>query len=210
DGSVVDVLAVDINMIQPERLPCGVSTLPLDLEQPSWGPAVWENCDLVHIRQLFGSIRPDCWHSVYCNAFQHLRPGYGFIEHVEIDFTARWDVTPPDNSPIQTWSELYRSGMAHLGRCVEVDGSRVRDTLAGAGFVRLREESTRCLLGPTTTRREKVCEKWFNAALRANILGWSLVPMIEGLGFTKEQVEHLCNNVLRDLLNCRTPVYFLL
>ncbi|KAG5983511.1 hypothetical protein E4U55_007977 [Claviceps digitariae] len=210
EGYAVKVMAIDINMIQPSRIPREVTILQQDLEQPSWGPSVLDNCDLVHLRHLNGSIRPETWGSIYRNAFLHLSPGRGFIEHVEIDWVARWCEEVPQNSPIQRWCQLFRTGVANLGRSVEVDGPQVRNMLAGAGFVRIREVTTRCFLSLSLSRDAKKCEKWLNGALQRNIKGWSMVPLIEGLGYTREQVDELCEEVIDDIIRCETSLHFVL
>ncbi|KAG5930779.1 hypothetical protein E4U53_002133 [Claviceps sorghi] len=206
----MEILAVDINMIQPQYLPPQVTTLRLDLEQRSWDSSVWGNCDLIHIRQLYGSIRPEMWDSIYRNAFRHLRPGPAYIEHVEIDWTARWAEDIPANSPLQKWSEYFRAGMARIGRSLEVDGPQVRNYLHRAGFVKIQVQSKRCFLSASLSGNRIKAEKWLNEALRRNLEGYSMLPLIEGLGWTKERVDAFCAEVKRDILNCNTSAHFMI
>ncbi|KAG6002509.1 hypothetical protein E4U21_003002 [Claviceps maximensis] len=141
---------------------------------------------------------------------RHLRPGHGFIEHVEIDWVPRWCEDIPENSAIQRWSQYFRDGVANLGRSVEVDGPRVRATLVGAGFVRLKEETSRCFLSPQLSRDKRQSEQWLNSAMRKSIADWSLAPLINGLGFTPAQVYSLCEQVDFELSHCRSSVHFTL
>lgn len=44
--------------------------------------------DLIHIRCLYGSIKD--WRKLYQQAFEHLEPGRGWIEQVEVSFVPRF------------------------------------------------------------------------------------------------------------------------
>lgn len=50
--------------------------------------------DLVHIRCLYGSIKD--WRKLYLQAFEHLTPGSGWIEQVEISLLPRFCYTQDD------------------------------------------------------------------------------------------------------------------
>ncbi|KAG5928432.1 hypothetical protein E4U42_000635 [Claviceps africana] len=205
----LEVMAIDVNMIQPQFIPPQVTTLQLDITQTSWGPSVWGNCDLIHIRQLYGSILPHLWESVYRNAYLHLKHGSGYIEHVEIDWTARWAEDVPTDSPLQKWSEYFREGMARLGRSLELDGPHVRNCLHRAGFVGIQVKSKRCFLSSSFSGNRIKAEKWLNVALRRNLEGYSMMPLIEGLGWSKERCDAFCAEVEEDILNCSTSAHFM-
>ncbi|KAG6204576.1 hypothetical protein E4U35_003292 [Claviceps purpurea] len=206
--SPVEITAVDMNMIQPSRIPSDVTVLRLDIEHPSWAP-LQRDCNLIHMRQLNGSVRPIHWLAIYRNALQHLKPG-GFIEHAEMDWATRWAGPAPKDSALEKWSQAFRRGMFTLGRNVDVDGLQVRTTLASAGFSGIRETTTRCFLSTHFSSPKIKVEKWFNAALRRNLHGMSLVPLIEGLGYTQEEVDKLCDQVKEEIVHCKTSVHFVL
>lgn len=50
-------------------IPRGVTTKQFDLEEPSWEPLL-RDCDLIHIRLLYGSIRDDLWADTYRKIFE--------------------------------------------------------------------------------------------------------------------------------------------
>ncbi|KAG6018841.1 hypothetical protein E4U41_003542 [Claviceps citrina] len=206
----VEIMAVDINMIQPERIPGEIVVHQLDLESPSWGNSLMDDCDLIHMRLLAGSITPSRWPSIYRKVYEHLKPGSGCFEHTELDWTARWDGPPPEGSALNEWSRLLQRGWINFNRNGTIDGARVRRTLAEAGFIGIREETIRCYLKPTPSSTADPSEKWLNAVLRVVADSMALLPLIEGLNYTKDQVEELCNGVKRELHRNNIRAYFVL
>ena len=53
-------------------------TMQFDLEESSWDPLLWD-CDLVHLRMLFGSIQTDLWPATYRKIFQYDHPGRALV-----------------------------------------------------------------------------------------------------------------------------------
>jgi hypothetical protein len=49
-------------------IPVGMKTVKFDIEEPSWDP-LYRDCDLVHMRMLYGSIQTDLWPEMYRKAF---------------------------------------------------------------------------------------------------------------------------------------------
>lgn len=47
-----------------------MKTLQFDLEEPSWDPLM-RDCDLAHMRLLFGSIQTDLWPYVYKRTLEY-------------------------------------------------------------------------------------------------------------------------------------------
>lgn len=62
-------------------IPRGVTTKQFDLEEPSWEPLL-RDCDLIHIRQLYGSIRDDLWADTYRKIFECV---YGILHELLLD-----------------------------------------------------------------------------------------------------------------------------
>ncbi|KAH8713604.1 Secondary metabolism regulator laeA [Beauveria bassiana] len=63
------VTAVDLNRVQPARIPPNMITVQLNMEDDSWAPLPTDY-DLVHMRLLLGSIHDTLWEAVYKNAFK--------------------------------------------------------------------------------------------------------------------------------------------
>lgn len=51
------------------RIPPNMTTVQLDIEDVSWDPLM-KNCDLVHLRMLYGSIENSRWPGIYRRAFE--------------------------------------------------------------------------------------------------------------------------------------------
>ena len=47
--------------------------MKFDLEEPSWDPLL-EDCDLIHMRTLFGSIETNMWEEMYRKMFKSVIP----------------------------------------------------------------------------------------------------------------------------------------
>lgn len=80
-------MVVDLHQIQPalyvpsslssrlrnelilSSIPLGISPLQFDIEEASWEPLM-KDCDLVHIRMLYGSIQTDLWPDIYHKTFE--------------------------------------------------------------------------------------------------------------------------------------------
>ena len=55
-------------MLTIPSIPVGMKTVKFDIEEPSWDP-LYRDCDLVHMRMLYGSIQTDLWPEMYRKAF---------------------------------------------------------------------------------------------------------------------------------------------
>lgn len=42
-----------------------------DLEEPTWSDKIPGQCDLVHVRLLFGCLKTELWPQFYINAFEY-------------------------------------------------------------------------------------------------------------------------------------------
>ncbi|QPG96082.1 hypothetical protein C2857_003113 [Epichloe festucae Fl1] len=206
-----EIMVVDLHQIQPALIPLGISPLQFDIEEASWEPLM-KDCDLVHIRMLYGSIQTDLWPDIYQKTFEHLKPGSGYIEHIEIDWVPRWDGNdvPPESS-LHEWSQLLLRGLDRFNRNARIDMGEVRITLDKAGFVDFREETIRCYVNPwSSERREREIARWFNLGLSQCLEAMSLMPMIEGLSMTKEQVKELCDRAKKEICILRYHAYMTL
>ncbi|KAF4125106.1 hypothetical protein GMORB2_3945 [Geosmithia morbida] len=215
-----EVMAVDLNQVQPHLIPAGMRTMQFDIEEPSWD-GLMSNCDLVHIRLLYGSIQTNLWPQVYRNVFgpQHtwlthidrrLAPGTGFVEHTEIDWTPRWESSGdiPNPSAIQEWSELYLQGMDRVNKSARVAPQWTVRMLEDAGFVDVREETIRCYVCPwSSDRQEREIARWFNLVFSQGLEAMSLLPMVDYLGMSIDEVNSLCARTKREMCVLRYHAY---
>ncbi|KAL6701925.1 methyltransferase LAE1 [Trichoderma pleuroticola] len=201
------VLAVDLNQIQPALIPRGVTTMQFDIEEPSWEPLL-RDCDLIHLRLLYGSIKDSNWPAIYHKVFEHLVPG-GYIEHIEVDWAPQWeDDNIPTHSALREWAHLFQRAMRRYQRNVTVSCEAARDNMEAAGFTEFAETTMRCYVNPWSPERHtRESARWFNLALSLGLEAMSMMPMIDKLGMTKEDIQDLCNRVKKEICILRYHAY---
>ncbi|KAL3958772.1 hypothetical protein ACCO45_006934 [Purpureocillium lilacinum] len=190
---IPEVMAVDLNRIQPAFIPLGMKVVQFDIEDPSWNDLLW-HCDLVHLRALLGSVHNSCWLAVYRNIFQHLTPGTGYLEQVEIDWSPRWDDNSeaPPNSALKEWADRLLAALDLCNRSARVVPREAQRMIEEAGFVDFEQRTIRCYVNPwSPDQKEREAAKWFNLGLRQSLEAMGLMPMVEKLGMTAEQVRDL-------------------
>ncbi|GKU07975.1 hypothetical protein FLAG1_10159 [Fusarium langsethiae] len=173
-------MAIDLNQVQPALIPRGVTSKQFDIEEPIWA-SLLTDCDLIHMRMLLGSIQTDLWPQIYGNIFEHLAPGHGYIEHVEIDWTPRWQGDgQPENSSFQRWSEVFLSSMDKSNRSARVVPAKMEQLIKAAGFTDVKQEVIQAFVCPwTSDLHEQDVARWFNLALSRSLETLSMMPLIE-------------------------------
>ncbi|KAH7155508.1 methyl transferase [Dactylonectria estremocensis] len=202
------IMAVDLNQIQPELIPIGVIAQQFDIEQPTWGPLL-TNCDLIHVRMMLGSLKTNTWPHTYRKILDHLAPGIGHMEHVEIDWTPRWDDDKrPTKSAFEEWATLFYSGMDMFDRSARVNSNERYLMMEAAGFTDIKEEVIRAYVCPwSEDRTERELARWFNLGLTHSLDSLSLIPLIEKMGMTLEQVKELSEKVKKEICVLRYHTY---
>ncbi|KPM40712.1 hypothetical protein AK830_g5848 [Neonectria ditissima] len=202
------IMTVDLNQIQPALIPVGIIPQQFDIEEPTWDPLLTD-CDLIHLRMLLGSIQTDLWPQTYRNVFEHLAPGIGHIEHVEIDWTPRWiDDGRPSHSNFKEWAELFYQGMDEFDRGARVIPEETRRMIEAAGFTDVKEEVIKAYVCPwSPDRAERDLARWFNLGLTHSLEALSLMPLIEKKGMTAEEVRGLCAKVKKEICVLRYHTY---
>ncbi|GJN79508.1 hypothetical protein PLIIFM63780_003024 [Purpureocillium lilacinum] len=206
---IPEVMAVDLNRIQPAFIPLGMKVVQFDIEDPSWNDLLW-HCDLVHLRALLGSVHNSCWLAVYRNIFQHLTPGTGYLEQVEIDWSPRWDDNSeaPPNSALKEWADRLLAALDLCNRSARVVPREAQRMIEEAGFVDFEQRTIRCYVNPwSPDQKEREAAKWFNLGLRQSLEAMGLMPMVEKLGMTAEQVRDLCNRAVEENTKLRYHGY---
>ncbi|EXA30485.1 hypothetical protein FOVG_18151 [Fusarium oxysporum f. sp. pisi HDV247] len=192
------VQGLDFNMIQPKMIPRTMTPpKPFDLEG-SW-ETVDVDWDFMHVRTLFGSIQN--WPDLYKNMIVHLKPGYGYMEQVEIDWAPQCDDDSlPTDSALSQWASKLLDAMDQYGRPMRVNPEKTRQQLALAGFVDISETVIRACYNPwPEDATEKEAARWFNMGLSSGLTALSCAPMVRMLGMSKEEVEGLCDRVDKEI-----------
>ncbi|EXK77097.1 hypothetical protein FOQG_18191 [Fusarium oxysporum f. sp. raphani 54005] len=211
------VQGLDFNMIQPKMIPRTMAPpKPFDLEG-SWD-TVDLDWDFMHVRTLFGSIQnwPDLYKKMImlvasamspCSLtlanplVRHLKPGWGCMEQVEIDWTPQCDDDSlPTDSALSEWASKLLDAMDQYGRPMRVNPEKTRRQLALAGFVDISETVIRACYNPwPEVATEKEAARWFNLGLSSGLTALSCAAMVRMLGMSKEEVEGLCDRVNKEI-----------
>ncbi|EXK77096.1 hypothetical protein FOQG_18191 [Fusarium oxysporum f. sp. raphani 54005] len=192
------VQGLDFNMIQPKMIPRTMAPpKPFDLEG-SWD-TVDLDWDFMHVRTLFGSIQN--WPDLYKKMIIHLKPGWGCMEQVEIDWTPQCDDDSlPTDSALSEWASKLLDAMDQYGRPMRVNPEKTRRQLALAGFVDISETVIRACYNPwPEVATEKEAARWFNLGLSSGLTALSCAAMVRMLGMSKEEVEGLCDRVNKEI-----------
>ncbi|PTB55017.1 hypothetical protein M431DRAFT_85012 [Trichoderma harzianum CBS 226.95] len=138
----------------------------------------------------------------------HLLPG-GHIEHIEVDWTPQWeDDNIPTHSALREWAHLFQRAMRRYQRNVTVSCEVARDNMEAAGFTDFTETTMRCYVNPWSPERHtRETARWFNLALSLGLEAMSMMPMIDKLGMTKEDIQDLCNRVKKEICILRYHAY---
>lgn len=101
-------------------------------------------------------------------ASRHLKPYYGHIEQVEIDFTPRSDDPGLVNgSLISQWTGELLTVMDNFGRSMRLDSNVTTQRLAEVGFVDIKEEVIRIPFNPwPTDTYSRDIGRWFNLVMK--------------------------------------------
>jgi hypothetical protein len=122
-----------------------------------------ESFDLIHIRNLFGSIAD--WPALYARAFEHLKPG-GYIEQLEWSVHIRnQDGSLSPDATLARWSTVAVQVGTLTGRTFEI-AENMAGLIREAGFVDMVEKRSRWPIGPwSSDPRLKEIGRW-------NLLNW--------------------------------------
>lgn len=178
---------------------------PFDLEG-SWD-TLERDWDFMHVRTLFGSIRS--WSDMYTKMITYLKPGTGYIEHVEIDWVPRCDDNSlPSDSSLSQWAEKLLDAMDQYGRPMRVRPEETQRRLGLAGFEDINETVIKAYYNawPEDSHGKEV-GNWFNLGLSNGLTALSYAAMVKWLGMSKEEVESLCNRVNKDICMLKYHAY---
>ncbi|KAH6711824.1 methyltransferase LaeA [Leptodontidium sp. MPI-SDFR-AT-0119] len=201
----VEVQGVDLALIQPAQIPPNLIFHQRDIESP-WFWCDVDSWDMIHMRMLAGSISN--WPATYAQIFRHLKPQYGWIEHVEIDMEPRCDdgTLPADSSIIQ-WTRALFDATARAYRPLAYN----RETgamLHAQGFVDIKEEIIKVPLNPWESDPHlKDIGRWYNLGLTQGLEALTIAPLTRMSQWTKEDVDRLIANVKREVCSKKIHAY---
>ena len=200
-----EVTGFDISLIQPQAIPTNLQFRRRDFEA-TWHGLAMDSYDLIHLRMLAGSI--SSYQELYANIIRHLKPSYGWIEHVEIDFTPKCDDgSLPRNTALLDW--LHHLMNATQEACKPMAyNTQTRAMLQYAGFIEVAEQVIRIPFNPwPSSPHEKSIGRWFNLGLCQGLEALTLGPLTRIRGWNREGVDKLVAGVKREICTKKYHVY---
>ncbi|KAK4202515.1 S-adenosyl-L-methionine-dependent methyltransferase [Triangularia verruculosa] len=188
-------VGMDLNLIQPEFIPSNVTFLQKDIES-EWPqdlkPGSW---DLINMRMLNGSIAN--WSRLYAEVFRHLKPYYGHVEHIEIDFTPRSDDPGlVHGSFISQWTGELLNVMDNFGRSMRFDSNVTKQRLTEVGFIDIKEEVIQVPLNPwPADTHARDTGRWFNLVMSLGYQPMCLAPFSRGLNKSYSEIDDFVEKV---------------
>ncbi|KAI9682341.1 MAG: Secondary metabolism regulator lae1 [Caeruleum heppii] len=199
------VVGIDLANIQPERIPSNLRfRVPQDFESP-WTLGE-SSFDLIHLRTGIGSV--SSWPDLYQRVFEHLKPGYGSFEHVEIDLEPRCDDgTLPSSSPLVRWWQYVAEATQRVNKPLAYN-PWTRHMLRQAGFVDIQEQVIRAPLNSwPADQRMRDIGRWYNLGLTEGLEAFSLAPLTRVNRWHIDDVRRIVKDVKREMCNKRIHAY---
>jgi hypothetical protein len=195
--------------------------LPRDYESP-WhlGEDSW---DMIHIRMACGSV--SSWPELYQKAFtyvalrapctpaltlaRHLKPGSGWIEHVEIDLQPRCDDhTLSPEAAVSRWYNYLADATARVSRPIAYEHT-TRQLLQAAGFIDIQETIIRAPFNSwPNDPHQKEIGRWYNLGLTEGLEALSVAPFTRVNRWDLNvSVKPLVEQVRREVCNRKIHAY---
>ncbi|KAF2853512.1 methyltransferase LaeA [Plenodomus tracheiphilus IPT5] len=201
-----EVLGLDLVNIQPEKIPPNLRfRVPRDYESP-WllGEDSW---DLIHLRMACGSVTS--WPELYQKIFTHLKPGTGYVEHVEIDMEPRCDDgTLPADSMLKRWYGWLADATHRVARPIAYE-HRTRQLLQQAGFIDIQETVIRVPYNSwPNDPHQKDIGRWYNLGITEGLDALTFAPLTRVYQWDLNTVVRpILDSVRREICNRKFHAY---
>ena len=140
--------------------------------------------------------------------YRHLKPGYGSLEHVEIDFQPRCDdgtLSPELN--VVKWYNWLVDATQRAGKCLAYQHT-TRQMLQAAGFVDIVETVIRAPYNAWHSDSHlKDIGRWYNLGMTEGLEALSLGPLTRVYHWSPEVVRGLIPGVAKEISSKRIHGY---
>lgn len=217
--------------IRHDRIPPNLTFNQRDIESP-WHGMDLDSWDLIHLRMLNGSVTswPELYQKIYryvkrllhgltplplestksksLFSFRHLKPGYGWLEHVEMDFWPRCDDgSLPPNSALVNWGRYLYEATQLAYRPIAYN-TETRSMLERQGFVEIQEQVIRVPMNPwPSDPHMKDIGRWYNLGITQGLEALTLGPLTRMSGWKKADVDTLVADAKREVCSKKYHVY---
>ncbi|KAI9893852.1 MAG: hypothetical protein M1814_005405 [Vezdaea aestivalis] len=200
------IVGLDLSNIQPERIPRNVRFRIQDYEGPwTFGEG---SKDLIHLRMGAGSV--SSWPELYQKVFDHLKPGSGYFEQVEIDYNPKCsDGSMPSRSMLKEWYDYMAQATERASRPIAYDGT-TRQMLESAGFTDINRIVIKVPLNAWSSNPlEKDIGRWWNLAMTdgLGLEALSLGPLTRVNKWPVDSVNGLVRDAKREMCTKKFHIY---
>ena len=137
---------------------------------------------------------------------RHLKPGYGHLEQVEIDYQPRCNDGPIPPRLALWWSSLA-DATNRADRPLAFNPNTVH-MLRSQGFVDVEETVIRMPFNTwPSSNHEKDIGRWHNVGLREGLEAMSLGPFFRVFKWSADHIRKLCREVEAEINDKRYHVY---
>lgn len=139
---------------------------------------------------------------------RHLKPGTGWLEHIEIDMIPRCDDdTLPPNSNLVKWSQHILSATQEHSRPLAYN-TQTRSMLEHQGFVEIQEQVIKVPFNPWPTDTHlKDIGRWYNLGLTQGLDALTLGPMTTVRHWKKPDIDKLIQDAKREICSKHVHAY---
>ena len=202
--------------------------MPRDYESP-WllGEDSW---DLIHLRMACGSVTswPELYQKIFAYAsaspplgvlanawssthppHRHLKPGSGWIEHVEVDMEPRCDdATLPADSMLARWYAWLADATHRVSRPIAYE-HRTRYLLQQAGFIDIQETVIRVPYNSwPNDPHQKDIGRWYNLGITEGLEALTFAPLSRVYQWDlNTTVRPILDAVRREICNRKIHAY---
>lgn len=147
--------------------------------------------------------------STNASSRRHLKPGQGWIEQVEVDFTPRCDDgTLPANSQLAQWYGYLADATQRANRPIAYQ-TNTRQMLETAGFIDIAEVIIRAPYNswPADPHQKEV-GRWYNLGMTEGLEAVSLAPLTRVYQWNAtEHVKPFLGEVKKQICNRKIHAY---
>jgi len=140
---------------------------------------------------------------------RHIKPGTGWIEHVEIDMEPRCDdgTLPPD-CMLKKWYNYLADATARVTQPIAYE-HRTRQLLQSAGFIDIQEMVIRVPYNSwPNDPHQKDIGRWYNLGITEGLEALSFAPLTRVYHWDLNQhVKPMLDQVRREICNRKIHAY---
>jgi SAM-dependent methyltransferase len=197
-----EFVGVDLHRMGPPNIEPNVAfKAPWDYEGPwAWGERSW---DLIHLQMGLGSVSN--WYALYQKILDHLIPGTGYFESVELDYEPRAEDGKSHPGRLMDWWEVYVKGHYDaMGRRIHYDPA-TPEILRRMGFKDVVHKEYKIPLSEWHRDVAKTrASKWWQISMGLNGDGSGgqgleaicLMPLCKYSSWSADHVRRLCNEAM--------------